>query len=42
MYIHMHIITISEKSGHGFEGEWGEVCARAWGEEKEGRYIIIL
>lgn len=34
-YIYMRERTVSEKGGHKFEGEQGEVDERVWGEERE-------
>jgi len=39
-YESMHAVTMSEKRGHALEGEWGRVCGRACGEEREGRSSV--
>ena len=38
----MHTIIISEKIGHEFEGEWGEVYGRFSREEIEWRNVVII
>lgn len=33
-YIYMHAIKINEKRGYKFEGEWGGLYTRGFGERK--------
>ena len=37
----MYTVTISEKRGLEFEGEWGGAYGRIWMEEGEGRNVVI-
>jgi hypothetical protein len=37
IYIHVNVITISEKRGHGFIGKWLVVYAKVCMEEREGK-----
>lgn len=36
----MYAITICDKRGHKFKGEW--IYEKGWREEREGRGVIIL
>lgn len=38
----MHTVPISEKEGHGFKGQLGGVYHKVWGEENEGRDVVII
>lgn len=37
----MHAITLTEKRGLEFEGEWGGIHGSVWREEIEGRNVVL-
>lgn len=40
--IHMHAITVNERRGYEFEGEWEGVYGTLWREKKQGIKVLIL
>lgn len=41
MYMQIHTVTIRDKRGHEFAGEWGGVHRRVWREERLERNVVI-
>lgn len=40
--MHMHAITVNERRGYEFEGEWEGVYGTLWREERQGIKVLIL
>lgn len=40
-HIHKHVKTISEKGGHGVEGEQGRAHGSVWKKLREGKMLYL-